>query len=304
MAQKLPIIGLVLAGLVAAVCASVLAASLRARPAVEIAPDRHVTVLVAARDLPAMTRIESDALVERTIPTADATAQHVRSSVSAIGRILITPLLEGQAVTESCFAGEDPGMQMATALPPGMRAVSVELANHAALRGILYPGCTVDVLGSFRFRPLRRDAGQALSTTLLQGIRVLAVDKRTSFSPNDDEGNDPAPRHRKPTVTLMVDSGQAKTLQLAMEHGAVSLALRNPADDKSATDDATVLRDGKLESFDAMFDVFDDGQEEPEAALMFGDGPEPEQDPVWQTTVIRGVTTEVRSMPLPKVKSH
>ena len=47
-------------------------------------------------------------------------------------------------------------------------------------------------------------------------------------------------------ITLMVDSRQAEALQLAIEHGTIALAMRNPGDNEFFESDATLLSDGLL----------------------------------------------------------
>ena len=65
---------------------------------------------------------------------------------------------------------------MAAAIPHGMRAISIMFPNHAITGGLLYPGSIVDILASFRLPSKDRVRGKAISTTLLQGIQVLAVE--------------------------------------------------------------------------------------------------------------------------------
>jgi Flp pilus assembly protein CpaB len=113
---------------------------------------------------------------------------------------------------------------------------------------LLYPGCVVDVLAGFKLTYAYQGKGQAISTTLLHGIQVLAVEKKTIVSKQEDEleAAKPPTSSRNISVTLMVDPRQAEALQLAMKHGNISLALRNPLDKYPVDFDATVLSEGRL----------------------------------------------------------
>ena len=159
-------------------------------------------------------------------------------------------MVEGQVLTESCFVTEGSGAQLAAALPHGMRAVSITLSGRAVSGGLLYPGCVVDVLASFSLPSVDRDRGQAISTTLLHGIQVLAVEDATIVSKRDDKKKSTLKGNRtssgRVTIALMVDPRQAEALQLARDYGKISLAMRNPLDRYPVDIDATVLSEGRL----------------------------------------------------------
>lgn len=296
--------GLMLTGLVAAVCAAVLVASLRAGGATVARPARDVKVVVAKRSLPAMSVVTDDAVETRTISHATEPAGALSAPLQAIGKVLTVPVTEGQVLTRNCFA-DGSGAHLAAVLPKGKRAVSVSLADYAGLNGLLYPGARVDVLASFRITG-SKSPGTAVSTTLLQGIEVLAIEDESVV--NEDKFTGPAKGaeaalkvNHKWRVTLMVDNDQAKALQLAMEHGNISLAMRNPLDQGQSDPEATLLSEGKLASYAAMLPSSVAGQ------LADADPVDPFKTPVkhdaaprapddsWDVTIIRGSTSETKS---------
>jgi Flp pilus assembly protein CpaB len=115
------------------------------------------------------------------------------------------------------------------------------------MEGLLYPGSMVDIVATFRLR-LQSDKGEALSVTLLQGIKVLAVGNETIFSSSEEDEKIIGSRSRSSTVTVtvMVNSRQAEALQLAMQSGNISLAMRNPLDKRLVDPEATILDQGRL----------------------------------------------------------
>ncbi len=230
--MKWSIAGLLFFGVVAAVCAAVLVASLRVETRAR-SSSGEVQFLVAAKDLPRSKILDPDSIVEKSVPVRDAPEGHIANAVGVIGKVLALPMVEGQPFTKSCFASEGTGYRVASVLPEGMRAVTISLYDYAGLSGLLYPGCSVDVLTSFRMTGNQAQGGEAMSTTLLQGIQVLAAEGETLVSAT---GQNPEGRKtsegpaKKLLVTLMVDLEQAAALQLASQYGSITLALRNPMD--------------------------------------------------------------------------
>jgi Flp pilus assembly protein CpaB len=100
-----------------------------------------------------------------------------------------------------------------------------------------------------------RSKGQAISTTMLRGVQVLAVAGNSVVSKPEKEGESVAKARRSSntiTVTLMVDPKQAEALQLASDNGSISLAIRNPLDKKMVDMEATVLSQGRLANLGAV----------------------------------------------------
>ncbi len=236
--MKWSVMGLVLLAVVAAVCAAVLVGSLRAGlrgAAAQEVESAVVKVLVAAKDMPAMSVVDAGAIREKQVARDQAPEEFISNPVQAIGKVLALPMAEGQPFSSGCFASEGTGMQLAAALPQGMRAVSISLTQHSGLDGLLYPGSVVDVLASFQVNAEKDKLQEAVSAVLIQGVEVLAVEDRTVVSDTGKDSTDSALGRasqygRKRKVTLLVTPKQAEALQLAMEHGRLSLAMRNPLD--------------------------------------------------------------------------
>ncbi|MHC4264417.1 MAG: Flp pilus assembly protein CpaB [Planctomycetota bacterium] len=237
--MKWTIILLVILGLVAAFSASILVTFLRAGDS-----DTSGGIVIATSALPRNMVITSDHIKNAQIPKEDLPEGYLVDPSQAIGRVLAVPIAEGQVLTNTSFVTRGSEADLAAILEDGMRAVSIPMSREA-VRG-LYPGCIVDVLASFRLSGASK--GEAISTTLLHGIQVLAVEQKTMLSKKEDELTEAAKRTsgRYMTVTLMVDSRQAEALQLALRYGTVSLALRNPFDKRAVDFDATVLSQGRL----------------------------------------------------------
>jgi pilus assembly protein CpaB len=250
--MKRGIIVILILGVAAAVCAAILVGTLRADSAAvgANASSSSIEVAMAKVSLPAMSVITSDHIVEHTALRDKLPQGRLCTAAQAVGRVLAVPVVRGQILTESCFVTEGNGALVAAALPHGMRAVSVTLSRASLSGGLLYPGCVVDVLVSFKVPYAERVNGQGVSTTLLHGIQVLAVEDDSIVSKKEGKVEERLPGGRaanmRVTVTLMVDPRQAEALQLAAENGSISLAMRNPLDKIPVDVDAMVLSQGRL----------------------------------------------------------
>lgn len=121
--------------------------------------------------------------------------------------------------------------RFAAKINPGYRAMAIRVEPASAVGYLIEPGSLVDVLGTFtvpedRFEGFASQAG-LVSRTVLQGVRVLAVDRaasRRAFLDLQDAGFS--------SVTLEVTPQQAETLTAAVDQvkRALTLTLRNPDD--------------------------------------------------------------------------
>lgn len=278
MKMKWSFVLLAVLGITAALCAALLTASIRAKPITAALRDvpETVPVLVARVDAPARTMLTADVVEVKEMARTDAPAGALSDPAQAIGKVTAVPLLPGQAVTRDVFPQDGKGLQLAGILPSGKRAVSVSLSDYSGLEGLLYPGCVVDVLAAFDITPGNK-MGKAVSTTLLENIEVLAVEKITVASSSEGEEVQNSSRRydKKLLVALMVDAKQAEALQLAMEHGDISLAMRNPQDAAEVASDATLLSDGRLAQLAEVLGAAVPAEEKPAPAPE----PEPEVEP-------------------------
>ena len=142
----------------------------------------------------------------------------------------------GAVVREAFVAGEpivvrkivragDSGF-LAAYLEPGMRAMAIRVSVETAAGGFILPGDRVDVIMTRELRNNNQEGGSAqrhMTTTVMQNVKVLAVDQTT-------EASDDAQSVVGATATLEVSPGDAEVLSLARAEGDLSLVLRSYAD--------------------------------------------------------------------------
>jgi len=243
--MKWSVVGLLLLGIGAAVAAAVMVASLKSGgPSVAstFLNPGEVQIMVAAKPIPAMSIVEAESVTTTTVPSNAVPEHSMREPTDVIGRVLIVPVVEGQALTSTFLAHKS-----LPRVPKGMRLVSLSLAADKA--GLVYAGSIVDVLVSLN-RPSTEGTGikEAISINLLQGVEVFAIDgtsvqsETTTSDASATETSDNARRGRRDRlVTLVVKPIDARALQLADEFGDVSLAMRDHLDDTPVEPEPTRL---------------------------------------------------------------
>jgi Flp pilus assembly protein CpaB len=118
---------------------------------------QKVSVVVAARTIPARKPIEEGDVTVREVPIDPTNAQGIVSTTDkVVGRVLAVTVLQDQMVTTNLLASEATGGQFSI-LEPGetigpdseaWRAVSMTVPDDRAVGGLIQSGMTVDVFVS------------------------------------------------------------------------------------------------------------------------------------------------------------
>jgi len=109
----------------------------------------------------------------------------------------------------------------------------VQITDQSGVAGLIQPRAHVDVLFT---KP--GSMAEAVTTTILEDIVVLSIGRTTEASSSAPAAavNPQAPRPTTQAATLLVTPEQARKLELAKNQGKISLALRNPLDHTTASD--------------------------------------------------------------------
>lgn len=162
---------------------------------------------------------------------AFTTVADVMRSTDGVARTAVRDMVTNEPVVASKLSGPDSKLNLAGALQPGMRAVSLKSSEVAGVGGFALPGDRVDVL-------LTRQIGSGKDTTsvlqvLAENVRVMGVDQSSDTD--------------KPTVskavTVEVAPEQAQAISLAQAVGEITLALREANDATPLSRRAMTVRD-------------------------------------------------------------
>jgi pilus assembly protein CpaB len=182
-------------------------------------PGPGVDVVVAARDLQVGSKLEDADVRLAKLPAAELPAGIYQRKNQVVGRGIVQPVGRGEYILPTKLAAENGGSGLPTLIPPGMRAVSVRVNDVVAVAGFVVPGTRVDVL--LTGNPA--GAAEAVTTTVLENVLVLAAGQRLERSASGDP-------QTVPVITLLVSPDDAQKLTLSSAEGRIQLALRNPLD--------------------------------------------------------------------------
>ena len=158
-------------------------------------------------------------------------------------------VMEGRPVMKKyIFSGK--GNVVSMSLEEGMRAMAIKTNAESMVGGFIWPGDYVDVVLTYKAKPnssLKKFAGnvikQKAAETILQNIRVLAIDQDATTPPSDDGTV-------AKTITLEVSVKDAEKLAVAQDIGGLTLILRGFGDDTIVGRKWPVATDARVTNVD------------------------------------------------------
>jgi len=240
-----------MAGVAAMIYLRVLEHRLEAR--LQPPPREMVKVVVAARDLPAGSKVNASNMAIRNVPK-----EYVNSDVitpgsfsSVTGAVLIKPLQSGKMLTQDYIDLNIP-KDFSGTIQPGHRAMTIQVDEVNSISGMIRPGNYIDLYTRIAARAIGENdtASGEVVIPVLEKVLVLATDQRTA-RPNEDEFRHLKSRNRNQTyntLTLEVTPEQAALISLAETRGNLVATLRNERETGGVLFSKISLRDLYLHS--------------------------------------------------------
>jgi pilus assembly protein CpaB len=151
------------------------------------------------------------------------------------GSLVRKNLDTGSPVTsENVLPRGDRGF-LASVLAPGTRAVSIKVDAETGVAGLINPGDYVDVVLT-QVTEKADLAHRALSETLLNNVRIIAIDQEVQGGPTNYTGAGKVAQ----TVSLQLEPEQVKRIAVAKNLGTLSLAMRAALELPHAADNRTI----------------------------------------------------------------
>ncbi|WP_420412257.1 Flp pilus assembly protein CpaB [Roseibium sp.] len=185
-------------------------------------------VLTAANDILLGGKLSAEDMVwtdwpEEAVPIGAVTKKaKPEANEELLGQIAKTRIYKGEPIRPERLINTDKGF-MSALLPKGKRAIAVAVEAETTAGGFILPGDKVDLILT------RRSDEGAMSETILENIRVLAIDTTTAGE-QDQKNLSP-----KRTATLELTLGQSEIVAQSQQVGTIALALRSAQD---SADDA------------------------------------------------------------------
>ena len=177
-------------------------------------------IVVASRDLPLGTILTREDVEIVAWPSRNTPEGFASQPGEVIGRGVIGKVHRNEPLLMAKLASKEAGGGLPITIPPGFRAVSVEVDEVVGVAGFVLPGTLVDVLATVMPGTNR---SETTTRMILQRIPVLTADQ----SYQTDPAGDPV---LVTVVTLLVKPYEAEALTLASTEGRIQLALRNTLD--------------------------------------------------------------------------
>jgi len=262
-------------------------------------------VVVAGRDLPAGHKLMLTDLatnVGQTVPSDS------RAASILVGTTLLIDIPKGRQIKDSDLVAKGSGPSIAGLLPTGYRAATVTL-REPELAVMLYPGAFVDVLVTMDLPNRSGGVRDAVTRTVVSGVKVVAVNNDAIGSRSIDNV-DKKTILRKISVTLAVKPEQAAAIELASSKGDVGIVLRpesEPASNGTTSDVSVTTHDisgtrPKDEAPAAPISppapvVATSKPDEPKVSPVDKKAAAPAVSKPWEVTVIRGETSSTHAFP-------
>jgi len=178
-------------------------------------------VVVAARSLPTGVRLTRADLKVVPWPASNMVPGGFSKVDAVVNRGLLAAVVENEPRVESKLAPAAAGAGLPSAIPHGMRAMSVKVNDVIGVAGFLDPGTRVDLMVTIR----KKD--ETTSRTVVSNVEVLTAGTRSDQQrPKDAKGAQAIAT----VVTLLVAPPDAERIALAQAEGQIMLSLRNPLD--------------------------------------------------------------------------
>lgn len=169
-------------------------------------PSREmVRVAVAARDVPARTRLSREDLTVRAMPKEALWPGVLGDPGEAVGKVTLTEIKAGQPLSRGMLAYPEDKLRLPFRVPPGKRGYAFSGVESP---DFLAPGDRVDAIAVLS---ARGEGDDDKAVVFLQDVLVLEGERE---------------KEKKKGVVLALSPVEAAAFALAQQYGKVTLVLR------------------------------------------------------------------------------
>lgn len=197
------------------------------------------SVVVVTKDIQVGDKITADMVTMKSLPGAALLPGHLTKTDDIVGKVATAPMFAGEQIVTpkiTTFEGQN---TLAWKVPPGMRAVSLQVPHEAWITGGLpQPGDRIDFLALVtmtRTDPLTgQERPDVIADIIAQNVEVLAMSQKiVKTVPNTDAAKGTTPTagaSSTPSAATAVDNGAKPLDDGATYEKAISVTLALPPD--------------------------------------------------------------------------
>lgn len=185
-----------------------------------------VPVVVAAKNIPMGTKLSAADLRVAEWPASNPVTGAFPTIDALLERGLVADLVENEPLTETKLAPTEAGAGLPPIIPPGMRAISLQVNEVIGVAGFVTPGNRVDVVATISKGDIN------MSRVVVSNVRVLAAGTR--YDQQKAQSGEP---QQTTVITLLVTPPEGEKIALASVEGRLHLTLRNPLDGEATSTD-------------------------------------------------------------------
>lgn len=192
-------------------------------------------VITAAQNIPPNTPITNEMITVTNLPDEAVLLDSVKDKDNVVGKISNSEIMVGEQILSARLItlgeGQDNG-ELAYAIEPGMRAVTIGVSNTSGISNMILPGNTVDIISQYELEVKEADGDTKTidyTVMLLENTKVLAADDSITKQAKL-ESEEPYI-----SLTLQVTPKQAMEISMSEYKGQLRAALRSPLDDSTTS---------------------------------------------------------------------
>ncbi len=170
-----------------------------------------VKVIVAAKYIPAWSEITEEMIDFANMPKKWVTEAHLKEPKKVLKKVAIGPFIKGEPILINKIT--ERSSELNTAIPLGLRAVSIGVDDVTGVSYMIRPGDFVDLILTYEDVHEKK----LCTATILQVVKVIAVGNNFKMSGKESIYS---------TVTFAVNPEEAEIITFARQKGKISLALR------------------------------------------------------------------------------
>lgn len=198
-------------------------------PPISVPEIPKTPVVVSTKRLAARTRLEPELVKQsfevREILASAAPVDAFSDIASITDRYTSVTILPEDIMTPIRLMDESSVPNLARAIPPGKRAVSIAVSKVTSVGGFVQQGDYVDVIATFRPRN-----SEPVTKIVLQDIQILAVGNTYEFDGSIPSSTPAISAAKVELITLALSPSELEKLLYLDSSASFRFVLKNPAD--------------------------------------------------------------------------